>query len=60
MLQSRIRQLQQRLNDQNFYARDRAAFAEVSGSLAAAQLELFAAEEKWLKLEMLREEIERQ
>jgi hypothetical protein len=30
----------------------------VSGALAAAQLELTSAEEKWLKLEILREEIE--
>jgi ATP-binding cassette subfamily F protein uup len=59
-LQSRIGRLQQRLGDPNLYARDREAFAEVSNSLAAAQRELTAAEEQWLKLEILREEIERQ
>jgi len=60
MLQGRIGQLQQRLDDPSLYARDRAAFAEVSNSLAATQLELSSAEEKWLELEILREEIERQ
>src|SRR5260370_38404121 len=59
-LQGRISRLQQRLGDPNLYARDREAFAEVSNSLAAAQRELTAAEEQWLKLEILREEIERQ
>ena len=57
-LQSRIGQLQRRFDDPNLYARDREAFAEVSNSLAAAQRELASAEEKWLKLEILREEIE--
>jgi ATP-binding cassette subfamily F protein uup len=57
-LQGRIGQLQQRLDDPNLYARDREQFGEISNSLAAAQLELAAAEEKWLKLEILREEIE--
>ena len=60
VLQGRIGQLQQRFDDPNLYARDREAFAEVSNSLAAAQLELASAEEKWLKLEILREEIEGQ
>jgi ABC transport system ATP-binding/permease protein len=57
-LQGRIGQLQRRLDDPNLYARDREAFAAVSDSLAAAQLELTSAEEKWLQLEILREEIE--
>src|SRR5258708_5315100 len=59
-LQGRIGHLQQRLDDPNLYARDRGAFAETSNSLAAAQLELAAAEDKWLKLEIRREEIEGQ
>jgi ATP-binding cassette subfamily F protein uup len=58
VLQGRIGQLQQRLADPNLYARDREAFAELSHSLAAVQLELAAAEEKWLQLEILREEVE--
>ena len=57
-LQTTIRQLQQRFDDPALYARDPKAFAEASASLAAAQSQLAAAEEKWLELEMLREEIE--
>ncbi len=57
-LQERVRTLQGRMDDPGLYARDRAAFAEVSSALAAAQRELSAAEEKWLELEILREEIE--
>jgi ABC transport system ATP-binding/permease protein len=59
-LQGRVGQLQQRLADPNLYARDREAFAQVSNALAAVQLELTSAEEKWLQLEILREEIEGQ
>jgi ATP-binding cassette subfamily F protein uup len=59
-LQGRVGALQRRLDDPNLYARDRAAFAEVSNALTAAQHELAAAEETWLKLEILREEIEGQ
>ena len=57
-LQSRIRDLQERLADPALYARDRTAFTEATTALAAAQAELGAAEEKWLELEMLREDIE--
>ncbi|HEY6255611.1 MAG TPA: ATP-binding cassette domain-containing protein [Xanthobacteraceae bacterium] len=57
-LQAKVRQLQQALDDPGLYARDRTAFAEISSSLAATQLELSTAEERWLALEILREEIE--
>lgn len=57
-LQATIRQLQQRFDDPDLYARDPKAFAETSASLATAQAGLATAEEKWLELEMLREEIE--
>ena len=57
-LQASIRDLQKRLDDPALYARDRQTFTETSASLAAAQSELAAAEEKWLALEILREEIE--
>jgi ATP-binding cassette subfamily F protein uup len=40
------------------YARDRQAFTEASEALSATQAQLAAAEERWLELEMLREEIE--
>ena len=39
-------------------ARDPARFAETTQALEAAQEALAAAEEQWLTLEMLREEIE--
>jgi ATP-binding cassette subfamily F protein uup len=57
-LQARIRTLQTRLDDPGLYARDRAAFTQISEELAAAQAELAAAEEKWLELEILREELQ--
>jgi ATP-binding cassette subfamily F protein uup len=57
-LQARIRELQQRLGDPGLYARDRAAFTQGSADLAARQAELSAAEQRWLELEILREELE--
>ncbi len=56
-LQARIRALQDRLDDPSFYARDPKAFAETTSALASAQAQLAAAEERWLELELLREEI---
>jgi ATP-binding cassette subfamily F protein uup len=55
-LQTRIQGLQQRLDDPALYARDRKAFEQISADLVAAQTELMAAEEKWLELEILRED----
>jgi ATP-binding cassette subfamily F protein uup len=57
-LQATIGTLQERLADPALYARDRKAFDQSSQALVAAQHELAAAEEKWLELEILREEIE--
>jgi ATP-binding cassette subfamily F protein uup len=57
-LQEKVRTLQQRLEDPGLYARDAKAFADTSAALAAAHTELAAAEERWLELEILREEIE--
>jgi ABC transport system ATP-binding/permease protein len=57
-LQVGIRELQQRLDDPQLYARDRAAFTQASADLAAWQAELSAAEQRWLELEILREELE--
>ena len=54
----RLAQLHQRLDDPSLYARERQSFDEASAALAATQTELAAAEEKWLQLELLREEIE--
>ena len=57
-LQISVRRLQKQLDDPGLYARDRAAFTQASESLSTAQSQLAAAEERWLELEMLREEIE--
>jgi ABC transport system ATP-binding/permease protein len=44
--------------DPGLYARDRAAFDKASAALAGAQQELSAAEDEWLRLEELREQVE--
>jgi ATP-binding cassette subfamily F protein uup len=54
-LQSEIDELQAKLADPQFYARDRAAFEKVTAALGALQLKIAAAEEQWLELEILRE-----
>ena len=56
-LQSKIKALHRRLDEPELYTRDRKAFDEASAALAAAHAELAAAEEQWLELEILREEI---
>jgi ATP-binding cassette subfamily F protein uup len=57
-LHDKIAALHARLDDPGLYARDRKAFDETSAALAAAQAELARVEERWLELEILREEIE--
>jgi ATP-binding cassette subfamily F protein uup len=57
-LENEIRTLQKKLDDPNLYARDRKAFDAATEAMAKAQAELATAEERWLELEMLREEIE--
>jgi ATP-binding cassette subfamily F protein uup len=57
-LERRIGQLQAALADPTLYGRDPALFERTSAALAAAQSDLAAAEDRWLALEMLREEIE--
>jgi ATP-binding cassette subfamily F protein uup len=57
-LHADLQRLQQRLDEPDLYARDRKAFEDTSAAFAAAQTELAAAEERWLELEILREEIE--
>ncbi|HUN50927.1 MAG TPA: hypothetical protein VMU42_07415, partial [Candidatus Sulfotelmatobacter sp.] len=57
-LQAEIGRLQQALADPGFYARDAGAFAKASSALATASAELAAAEDQWLTLELLREELE--
>jgi ATP-binding cassette subfamily F protein uup len=53
-----IRRLEQRLAESDFYASDRSGFAAAGAELAKVQEELAAAEEDWLRLELLREEIQ--
>ncbi len=57
-LQEDIAHLQAKLADPTLYSRDPNAFTDVTTALGAAQNELAQAEEKWLELEILREEIE--
>jgi len=57
-LHADLRRLQDRLGDPGLYARDRKAFTETTAALSTTQSQLAAAEERWLELEMLREEIE--
>ncbi len=57
-LHAEIAKQQRRLDDPNLYAKDRKTFDEASNAMARAQQELAAAEDRWLELEVLREEIE--
>ena len=57
-LEKEIEALEAKLADPRLYARDAAAFNEATTALGRAQQEKAAAEEEWLELEMLREEIE--
>ena len=57
-LEREIGVLQQQLTDPGLYARDAAGFAARTSLLGRKQGERDAAEEEWLRLEMLREELE--
>ena len=57
-LSAEIERLQALMDDPDLYARDPEAFNTTAASLEATSAELEAAEEQWLTLEMLREEIE--
>jgi ATP-binding cassette subfamily F protein uup len=57
-LQAEIGKLAAQLDDPALYARDRKRFDQTSAALADAQQKLADAEERWLALEILREEIE--
>ena len=57
-LQEESKKLADALADPQLYTRDAKAFADKSARLAAVESELAAAEERWLELEILREEIE--
>jgi ATP-binding cassette subfamily F protein uup len=49
--------LQSKLDDPQYYARDRAAFEQSTAALGAVQRKIEDAETQWLELEMLREEL---
>jgi ATP-binding cassette subfamily F protein uup len=57
-LQRMIENHRAAIADPALYRRDRAAFETASAALAAAEVKRAAAEEEWLRLELLREEIE--
>ena len=57
-LEAKIAKVQEILADPDLYSRDPARFQKAMDTLTALQSELGAAEERWLELEMLREELE--
>ncbi|MBO1904972.1 ATP-binding cassette domain-containing protein [Microvirga sp. 3-52] len=57
-MEARIAKVQEILADSELYSRDPARFQKAMDALTQLQAELHAAEERWLELEMLREELE--
>jgi ABC transport system ATP-binding/permease protein len=57
-LQAEIAKQQKLLDDPDLYTKNRKKFDDASAAIANAQQELIAAENRWLELEVLREEIE--
>ena len=57
-LEAEAAKLGRALGDPDLYARDPARFARTTAALDAARASLAEAEEQWLELEMLREELE--
>jgi ATP-binding cassette subfamily F protein uup len=57
-LQAKANDLQTKLDDSQFYARDRAGFEKVTSDLGETQRKIAAAEEQWLELEILHEEFD--
>ncbi len=57
-LRAEIAKHQAKLDDPALFTRDRKAFDAAGAAIAAAQQRLSEAEDRWLELEMLREEIE--
>ncbi|MXQ12596.1 ABC-F family ATP-binding cassette domain-containing protein [Microvirga makkahensis] len=57
-LEAKIAKVQEILADPDLYSRDPARFQKAMDALTLLQGELHAAEERWLELEMLREELE--
>ena len=57
VLIAKANELQAKLDDPQFYLRDRTGFEKVTTDLSETQRKLAAAEEQWLELEILREEL---
>jgi ATP-binding cassette subfamily F protein uup len=57
-LEARITELNTVLADLDLYRRDSARFRDTTDALAVTRDELAVAEDQWLRLQMLREEIE--
>jgi ATP-binding cassette subfamily F protein uup len=57
-LEADIAKLSKTIADPNLYAKDRAAFDKASAELGKAQAALAQAEDDWLRLEELREQVE--
>jgi ATP-binding cassette subfamily F protein uup len=57
-LAGEIKRLEKLLGDPELYTKDRDAFTAAAAALTKAQTDLAAAEEDWLRLELLQEEIE--
>jgi ATP-binding cassette subfamily F protein uup len=57
-LQQEAASLQLRLDDPNFYVKDRASFEKTTASIGEIHQKIAAAEERWLALEIQREDIE--
>jgi len=57
LLQAEADTLKARLDDPGFYARDRTAFETTTAALGKLQQDIAAAEEQWLTLEILREDL---
>jgi ATP-binding cassette subfamily F protein uup len=57
-LQAEIAKQQRHLDDPDLFQKDRKKFDQASDALTKAQRELQAAEDRWLELDVLREEIE--
>ena len=58
VLGDEVARLEAHLSEPDFYARDPSGFAAASQSLAKARAGLDAAESEWLRVELLREELE--
>jgi ATP-binding cassette subfamily F protein uup len=57
-LTTEIANLQSKLADGTLYTKDPKAFADTTAALAKSEAKLTAAEEQWLELEMLRQDLE--